>query len=611
MIVQPDFSPLESRDDIANAVRRILAPLPAFFNPEGSGIRYGVLPGGQGEPTASLETLSRALWGLVPLLAGGGHFAEADRWRHAIVAGTDPSQPGYWGAVGDCDQKQVEQPAIALALVLQPSTFWEPLSAAERARVVDWLYRTNDVDIVDSNWRWFRVLVNAALRKLGEKWSPERLDSDLRRIDEFHLGGGWYRDESRIGDYYIPMAMQYYGLLYATLAKGFDPDRARILKERATLFAKDFLHWFAADGAGIPFGRSLIYRFAQGSFWGALAFADVEALPWGQIKGIWLRHLRWWLSQPIFTETGLITVGYRFLNPAMGESYNSYGSPLWALKAFLPLALPADHPFWQSGEMPMPVRDAISMQSKAGMAVCHDEGSGHVFALNQGQAIEGWPRHCAHKYGKLAYSATFGFGVAADDSPARAGLDCTFALSDDGGRRFRLREKCTEPELTDGVFSSTWRPWQDVEVRTWLVAALPGHLRIHRMRSSRALQSADGGFAIDRHAKGYIELSKQAPAIAVANDTMGSAMINLHGVRRGHVQSHEPWFHLMWFSAHFPVLMGDHDPGETWLVTYATGWLGEWISATLDSEVIGWNLKTSPTGVRVLRDGAKLFELKP
>jgi len=598
-----DFSPLTSRDEVANAVKRMLTPLIPYFTEAGSGIRCSVLAGAHGEPTASLEALSRALWGLVPLLAGGGDFPAAERWRNGIVAGTDPDHPGYWGSLVSCDQRQVEQPAIALALAMKPEIFWEPLTAVERGRVSAWLYQTNEVDIVDSNWRWFRVLVNAALRILGEKWSPERLDGDLARIDEFYLGGGWYRDENRIGDYYIPMAMQYYGLLYARLAEDFDPERTWIFKERAGDFAKDFVAWFSAGGEAVPFGRSLIYRMAAGAFWGALAFADVEGLPWGEIKGLLLRHLRWWLAQPIFTETGLLTTGYRFSNPAMGESYNAYGSPYWALKSFLPLALPESHPFWQAEESPMPVRPAISIQPHAGMALCHDAASGHVFALNQGQPLEGWPRHCPHKYGKLAYSATFGFAVAAGENATRAGLDCTLSLSDDGGRHFRLREKCQEPALENGVLSSTWRPWPDVEVRTWLVPALPGHLRVHRIRSQRALLLADAGFSIDRQAKGYVELS----AAAVANEAMGSAVVDLHGNRRAEILTHEAGFHLMWVSAVSPVLLGSHPPGESWLVTYATGWPGQWSSETLAHETDGWEITATDVEIRIQRGGRELL----
>ncbi len=598
-----NFGPLETRDDVVRATEALLTPLIPFFTPEGSGIRLSVLAGAHGEPTASLEAFSRALWGLVPLLAGGGAFPNADLWRNGIVAGTNPEHPGYWGTLFGCDQRQVEQPAIALALALKPDIFWEPLSDVERGRVSAWLYQTNEVDIVDSNWRWFRVLVNASLRNLGEKWSPERLESDLNRIDEFHLGDGWYRDENRIGDYYIPMAMQFYGLLYAKISGELDPVRSAELKDRAARFTQDFIHWFSEDGSAIPFGRSLIYRMAQGAFWGALAFADVEALPWGEIKGLYLRHLRWWLAQPIFTESGTLTIGYRFLNPSMGESYNAHGSPLWALKMLLPLALPENHPFWQSEEKPMPARSAVSLQPRAGMALCHDVKSGHVFALNRGQPIEGWPRHCAHKYGKCAYSATFGFGVAAGATAGRAGLDCTFALSDDGGRHFRLREKCESPAIENGALTSAWCPWPDVEVRTWLLPALPGHLRVHRIRSERALRSSDGGFAIDRQATGFKELSSHA----ITNDAMGSAILDLFGQRQKVLQAHEPWHHLMWFSAIFPTLFGEHPPGETWLATYVSGWPGAWTQEAAAVEAAGWEVELKDAAICISRDGKELF----
>jgi hypothetical protein len=128
-------------------------------------------------------------------------------------------------------------------------------------------------------------------------------------------------------------------------------------------------------------------------------------------------------------------------------------------------------------------------------------------------------------------------------------------------------------------------------------------LRIHRIRSQRPLQSADGGFAIDRQAPGFTEL----PNNAVTNDTMGSAIIDLHEQRRGALQSHEPWFHLMWFSAVFPVLFGDHSPGETWLVTYATGWPGRWSDQTATAEASGWEVELTDGAIHIRRDGKALF----
>lgn len=113
--------------------------------------------------------------------------------------------------------------------------------------------------------------------------------------------------------------------------------------ERA--FAPRYLDWFAADGAGLAFGRSLTYRFAQAAFFGAMAFAGEPGPGWGVLRGAWARQLRWWARRPIGNGDGTLSIGYAYPNLQMSEGYNSPASPYWALKAFLPLALPESHPF--------------------------------------------------------------------------------------------------------------------------------------------------------------------------------------------------------------------------------------------------------------------------
>ena len=112
-------------------------------------------------------------------------------------------------------------------------------------------------------------------------------------IDSFAIDDGWYTD-GRGGniDYYVPFALHTYGLVAAASGLG-DRDAAARYVERARRFAPEFMHWFARDGGAVPFGRSLTYRMAQGSFWGALAMADVDAIDWPEVRGLALRHLRW------------------------------------------------------------------------------------------------------------------------------------------------------------------------------------------------------------------------------------------------------------------------------------------------------------------------------
>lgn len=120
-------------------------------------------------------------------------------------------------------------------------------------------------------------------------------------------------------DYYsTSFAIQTLQLIYSKIAGKDDPERAKIFKERAQQIALDFVHYFDMEGRAIPFGRSVIYRFGMVAFWSALAFADVELpspLTWGAVKGIVLRHLRWWQSQnDIWSSNGTLSIGYSFPN---------------------------------------------------------------------------------------------------------------------------------------------------------------------------------------------------------------------------------------------------------------------------------------------------------
>jgi hypothetical protein len=570
---------LRTREDIHQLVQSLVAPVLPHFSPGRAGIRLGAQHAWYGEPAELLEGFSRPLWGLVPLGAGGGSFGHWQRWRDGLSAGTDPEHPEFWGWPGDFDQRIVEMAALAVGLLLLPEELWRPLAPATQRQLATWLERVNAVRPVDSNWLFFRVLVNLALRRRGLESSAEKLESDLQRLDAFHLGDGWYSDgqpgpslrDGRVGDYYGPMGMHFYGLLYARLAADTAPRRAAEYGGRARRFAQDFQYWFAADGSALPFGRSLTYRFAQGAFWGALAFSDVEALPWSVIKGLYFRHLRWWMKQPIFSETGLLTIGYTYPNLLMAESYNGPGSPYWALKLFLPLALPETHPFWQAEEAPLPSRKSIHTVPRAKLVVVAGAGAGEIVALAPGQAVGDWPRHAPQKYSKFAYSTRFGFSVPAGaPSLAEGGFDSVLAFSDDG-RRYRARDHCLDTEVRDGVAYSRWQPWADVEVRTWLIADASCHVRVHRVSSARALWSAECGFAPGFDRRSTLSSLATPGGLEVRTPTGRSLLRDLSGGRSPQMIELGVNSHLLYSLAAMPALGAEHEPGRFRLVCVAAG----------------------------------------
>lgn len=315
--------------------------------------------------TARLELLARLLWGLAPLAAGGPGFAGRAGVREQIAAGTDPGSAAHWGLPGPHDQRLVEAAALGFALALAPHEAWQPLAPAERRRPADWLGQAAAAAPVDNNWHLVPTLVRLGLAAVGESAAKPRrpgtargeaaTEAAFRRIDDFHLGDGWYADgpDGSPPDHYGPWAIHYYGLLHAGLG-AIDGARAATVRARAAAFAPEHVHWFADDGAALAIGRSLTYRFAQGAFLGAQAFAGTPAMPWGVLRGLWARHLRWWGGQPVRDGDGTLSVGHAYPNLLMSESYNGPGSPYGAFKAFLPLALPETHPFWSHPEEPPP-----------------------------------------------------------------------------------------------------------------------------------------------------------------------------------------------------------------------------------------------------------------
>lgn len=347
-------NPLSSREDVTCAVNAILRALDRQFPAGQAQFSLGNTCAHYSADIACMEGLSRALWGLFPLMAGGAKVPFAEKYIQAIKLGTDPQSPHYWGDTGPYDQRLVEMAAYGLGLALLQTQLTQHFSLSERENLHRWLNQITDSQMPDSNWNYFAIIVQLGFKRAGLPYDQAAIDRRFELMEAYYLGDGWYSDGlGRPKDYYISMAFHFYGLLYATLSPD-DTERAVVLRERSRLFAEDFIYLSAADGASVPFGRSLTYRFAMVAFWSAVAFAELDVLSPGIIKGVILRHLRWWQKQPIFDRDGILTLGFAYPNLAMCEDYNSPGSPYWALKVFLILALPEDHPFWQAEELALP-----------------------------------------------------------------------------------------------------------------------------------------------------------------------------------------------------------------------------------------------------------------
>lgn len=302
----------------------------------------------------------------------------------------------------------------------------------------------------------------------------------------------------------------------------------------------------------------------MGGFYAAFAYAGLcddsnEFTSFGAVKGMLLRHLRWWAanSENIFWPDGTLNIGYLYPNMYMSEDYNSPQSPYWAVKSLLVIALPWDDGFWSAKELAHPLsqsrqlgfsdRRGIMPIQPARQIACNHPAGKHHFLLSSGQFCV-WPMKATQaKYAKFAYSSAFGFSVPTGPLLSQIAPDSTLALSKDNSETWAVRWVSigetkfvhipitgnTGHECSVTALASRWQPWsnQSVEVETMLVPPCSNcpdwHVRVHRIRlnqdhSLSALVAIEGGFAIDGRQKGN---GRIIPTLRGTCDTKLSSLV--------------------------------------------------------------------------------------
>ena len=504
---------LSTKQDFQALMHLFLDPLKPYYSAGGARLHLGETGVTYGQAAIELEAFSRPLWALVPFWVGGGSDPEfEDIYRRGLAAGSDPETPEYWGECKDYDQCFVEMAAIACGLLNAPEKLWDPLSGAEKQNLARWLDQINHHQIPECNWQFFMILVNLALKKCGMPYDPENMARGLARIDSYYSGDGWSTDgASPQKDYYIPWAIQYYGVLYSKFAADTDPERAALYRSRAELFAQQFIYWFDENGAALPYGCSLTYRFAQNFFWAACVWAGLEPFPLGVMKGLIVRNFNWWLDQKMFDRDGILTIGYCYPQMYMAERYNAPGSPYWGMTSFILLALPDSHPFWSAEAEPMPALDALKPMPHANMLVARTKGRVTAYAagVNEGHGHGQFPE----KYAKFAYDTRFGFCASRSREVIyQAAPDSMLAFVIDDN--VFVRKVSLSHEIRADRVVSKWSPFPGITVTTTVLPTADGHIRRHEIESAYPCEAYDCGFAVPNFAPGYVESTAGGAATA-------------------------------------------------------------------------------------------------
>ena len=566
-------NPLRSRADIARAAVQLLTPLIPRMSEGGALIHAGDTGATYPDRVAQMEAFSRALWGIVPMLAG--KCAEVEPlwtlWRKGLQNGVDPSHPEYWGEIVPFDQRMVEMAVMGIGMCLVPERFFRDLPDAAQQNLHRWLSQINDHEMPTNNWVFFRILVNTGFLLNDLPYSQRRLAEDLALVEAHYEDNGWYFDYPAQRDYYTPWGYHYYSLVYAKAMKALDPETAEKFLARSRAFTPQFAAYFDCDGNALPYGRSLTYRFAQGSFFAALALADEDGgMGFGAVKRLCLSNLRTWCEKPIFTPDGLLSIGYGYPNLNMAEGYNAPGSPYWGMKTFIMLALPESHPFWQAEETGHTPPSTLAAPH-AGLLITRDKENRHVQAFAAGNHAP-THEHGDAKYEKFSYSTVFGFSVARSMRSLEEGaFDSMLALTD-GSASWRVRFGCEASAIHPDSVACTWKPFPDVTVHTEVYPHGDWHIRIHTITTPRPLTAAEGGYAILRETDDIAPETAIAGGGAVVLAPWGaSGILALRGYDRPELIKPQPNTNLMHSRTLLPTLHAAIPPGTTTLACAVLG----------------------------------------
>ncbi|WP_285726947.1 DUF2264 domain-containing protein [Psychromicrobium xiongbiense] len=473
-----------------------------------------------------------------------------ESYRRGLVAGVR----GGWPPMTPRSQPQVEAASIAIGLYLTKEWLWETLSEAEQAAVARWLFGSNDGPANDNNWVLFQVVVAEFLAGVGYDYNPEHLQHGFRRLEDWYVGGGWYRDgDGDYFDYYCAWAMHLYPVLWLRMAEARDPERVARLRPvfgaRLAEFLPDHAGFFGSSGSPVYQGRSLIYRYAAVApfFAAALLGLDAEDAPAdsglrpGQIRRIASGAARFFVDHGAY-RTGLPTMGWFHEFQPMTQDYSGPASPFWSSKAFVGLLLPTEHPVWTAVEEPMPVERADRRRIATGpnflLASTADDGVARV--LNHGSdKYYGPALNDDPAYSRLAYSSH----TAPLYHPAGP-LDNHVAVLDEYGtasRRLRIHRLPARA----GSLASYYRPvWgmQDPEESPWRISTVTAttggyEVRLHLVEYSgpevpgegMAVLVREGGYPLADHQPESIRIEERAESASVSTGSLHSVS-SLHSV---------------------------------------------------------------------------------
>ncbi len=335
---------------------------------------------GRNKGVTYMETFGRLMAGIAPWLSlpdddteEGAKRKQLREWALKSYANAvDPENPDYllWRGHG---QALVDAAYVAESFLRAYDALWMPLDDVTKRRYFEEFTQLRRVDPPYTNWVLFSSTIESFLAKAGAEYDEYRINSAIRKTEEWYTGDGWYADGPEFAfDYYSSYV--FHPMYLETLQAMKDAKAStrihyhnyydRALK-RAQKYSIVLERLISPEGTFPVFGRSIPYRMATMQPLALMAWYEKlpHGLTNGQVRGALTAVMhRMFDDKENFNESGFLTIGFSGRQPNIADWYTNNGSLYMTSLAFLPLGLPASHPFWTDAELPWTSKKAWSGQ---------------------------------------------------------------------------------------------------------------------------------------------------------------------------------------------------------------------------------------------------------
>lgn len=331
---------------------------------------------GRDKKVTYMEAFGRLMAGIAPWIslpddgtAEGARRAELRELALKSYANAvDPNSPDYLGWRGH-GQALVDAAYIAESFIRGYESLWKPLDDTTKQRYIEEFTQLRRVDPPYTNWLLFSSTIESLLAKIGADCDEYRINSAIRKVEEWYAGDGWYADGPIFAfDYYSSYV--FHPMYLETLQTMRESGRytrihytkyyQRALK-RAQKFSIVLERFISPEGTFPVFGRSIPYRMATMQPLALMAWYEKlpSGLTYGQVRGALTAVMHnMFDGKENFNEGGYLTIGFAGRQPNIADWYTNNGSLYMTSLSFLPLGLPASHPFWTDAALDWTQRKA-------------------------------------------------------------------------------------------------------------------------------------------------------------------------------------------------------------------------------------------------------------